>query len=1012
MSSVVQEQRAERLDPGDFGTFFVEVHGYSPFPWQEALLDRVIKQGWPDLIDVPTGLGKTAILDVAVFLSALGSEHARRRIYLVVDRRLIVDQAYNEARKIRGALAAPPGSVSRRVRDALRVTGDDAHSTIDVTRMRGGLNWSWLWLERPDRHAIVTGTVDQIGSRLLFRGYGVGERLRSIDAALVGTDSLIIVDEAHLSDPLLTTLHDVRALDGGGVGARPVVVAMSASPEKAGEAAIHRITAADEAHPVASKRLIAPKELHPVTVTASSANAATATADALAHWARQLGGPGKVVGVVANTVAMARAAFENIQAASADPVKCVLLTGRVRPIDREYLVHDWYPKIHSGAERDGSAELYVVATQTIEAGADIDLDGMVTESASLAATVQRLGRVNRLGERGEAHVVVVHADKAKDLVYGPTSDATWQWISSLKTPTLHTSRLSLAHLGEGLPVSPAALRKQIERIPSQTLAGMRTDKQYVPLVSTPTLDAWVRTSPAPCPDVPVEPYLHGIGVGEPTVGLVWRADISGIEPLEWTHTAERIPPSTEEAVEVPISAVRRWLAQPVPEAKAGAGAGAGAAGQSLDLAVATSDLESQAMDEAADSERLVAGGGKARHALRYRPSGSEPVDARQVRPGDLLVVPSSWGGCDRFGWSPSSPAPVTDLADLSSRGSSAVVRVGPQLAKAMHVLAPDLAGQVEELISRIQADIRDENVDDRSYWDEFGRLVDANGRLPHERVLRRLAKAGRVLELTADQHDDATPDQAVAALFAARATAWSDDDSPASSSAAHPAKRITLAAHQRAVGCRAREIASNLGLSSDLVEAVRLAGIYHDEGKRDRRFQVMLHRGDKLRAEAATEPLAKSGMDPADKAALRRAAELSGYPKGMRHEAYSAKIAEILLQRGPGDGQRDEVESVDRELVVHLVASHHGCGRPLLPPVVDLSPIQVTRPVAVGEPVVVCTADSVDWAGPARFDALCRRYGRWGLALLESIVRLADIWCSARSEERNNPPEGRDDSES
>ena len=25
--------------------------------------------------------------------------------------------------------------------------------------------------------------------------------------------------------------------------------------------------------------------------------------------------------------------------------------------------------------------------------------------------------------------------------------------------------------------------------------------------------------------------------------------------------------------------------------------------------------------------------------------------------------------------------------------------------------------------------------------------------------------------------------------------------------------------------------------------------------------------------------------------------------------------------------------------------------------------------------------------------------GRWGLALLESIVRLADIWCSARSEE-------------
>ena len=39
--------------------------------------------------------------------------------------------------------------------------------------------------------------MDQIGSRLLFRGYGVGPNSRSIHAALAGNDSLIVLDGAH-----------------------------------------------------------------------------------------------------------------------------------------------------------------------------------------------------------------------------------------------------------------------------------------------------------------------------------------------------------------------------------------------------------------------------------------------------------------------------------------------------------------------------------------------------------------------------------------------------------------------------------------------------------------------------------------------------------------------------------------------------------------------------------------------------------------------------------------------
>jgi CRISPR-associated endonuclease/helicase Cas3 len=172
---------------------------------------------------------------------------------------------------------------------------------------------------------------------------------------------------------------------------------------------------------------------------------------------------------------------------------------------------------------------------------------------------------------------------------------------------------------------------------------------------------------------------------------------------------------------------------------------------------------------------------------------------------------------------------------------------------------------------------------------------------------------------------------------------------------------------------------------------VELAARYHDEGKRDSRFQVMLHGGDQWRARAAVEHLAKSGMDPADKAAYQRAAQLSGYPAGMRHEALSAQIVAAYLQL-------QEDNSLDEDLVVHLVAAHHGNARPLLPPIADPSPENVQISLPDGCTAVFDTANTVDWGGPARFSALCTRYGRWGLALLEAIVRQADMWCSARSE--------------
>src|SRR6185312_1747400 len=69
---------------------------------------------------------------------------------------------------------------------------------LAVSTLRGQLADNREWLEDPTAPAIVVGTVDMIGSRLLFEGYGVSRRMRPVHAGLVGADALIVLDEAHL----------------------------------------------------------------------------------------------------------------------------------------------------------------------------------------------------------------------------------------------------------------------------------------------------------------------------------------------------------------------------------------------------------------------------------------------------------------------------------------------------------------------------------------------------------------------------------------------------------------------------------------------------------------------------------------------------------------------------------------------------------------------------------------------------------------------------------------------
>jgi CRISPR-associated endonuclease/helicase Cas3 len=985
------------LEEADFPAFFKAVHGWEPFPWQETLLQRVLTRGWPALIDVPTGLGKTAVLDVAVFAAALGHPAARRRIFLVVDRRIIVDQAHEHALAIQRALTNPvPVSVCHRV--AQRLADDEKDSPVlDVTRMRGGVDWSWLWLERPDRHSIITGTVDQIGSRLLFRGYGVGEQIQPIDAALTGTDSLILIDEAHLADVFVTTLRDIRQLDCAPSSPfpPPVVVAMSASP--GGDATdVHRISEADEVSRFAAERLRAPRQLHLVSVRAEKDTASAKMADALTDWARELSAPGRVTGVVVNTVAMARAVFSRLHARCPDG-SCMLLTGRIRPVDREYLLHTWLPRIRAGDRQplaDPANPLYMVATQTIEAGADIDLDVLVTESAALPALIQRLGRLNRRGARKTAPVVVLHCSSLPPGVYGDARQKTWKWLEeqarrakaeakpkgrrprgSVPAPVLPAAPVN---------VSPLSLRDLLSRADPPTLEAMYSPAPYAPLITAGTLATWARTSPIPHPDVPAAPYLHGIDQGSPVVTLAWRGDMHPGETQGWALSSELIPPSADEAIELPLPAVRRWL-----------------------LGLDTAALADTGAQVLADSDDSPAQRRQSRQVLRYRgPGDAEVIHPGQIRPGDTLLAPAQYGGCDRHGWAPDSAAAVIDVADLAggTRRRGAAVRVSPLFPDALHALAPGLdVRPLSRLISRIRTDASEYAPDPNDYRKVLakvaGGLNDAAD-LPHVRVLRQLSRGLRLT--TADSS------AGTAVVLTASNAMAGDDTSPAGSSAAGSPRTLTLAEHQEEVAAQACAFARNLQLPEPLVAALTLAGRWHDEGKRDPRFQAMLRGGDRWQVAAmAGELLAKSGMNPADKAAFRRAQRLSRYPSGMRHEDLSAKIAARYLDAGqhipdlarlPGSGFDDlDPVTLDQDLVVHLIASHHGHGRPLLPPVNDDCLVTIEVPLDNAGPLAFDSASvMVDWDAPDRFIALCERYGCWGLAGLESIVRLADIWCSAR----------------
>lgn len=946
------------MNADDFGRFFEALWGYKPFPWQNKLMKQVAEQGWPPTLDLPTSGGKTAAIDIALFHLALEADkppekrQAPVRIFFVIDRRLVVDDSYARACRIQKRLVEAKEGILAEVAQRLSKLAS-SKTPLEVIRLRGGLPHERVFIQNPMQPTIVLSTVDQVGSRLLFRGYGISDSMRPIHAALVGVDSIIILDEAHLSRPFEETLGWVKHYQGTGwsnkppVGKPVVTVRMTATPS-GGSEGVFSLTDADWQDEILRQRLTCSKLADLVSIKGDSEKLDTTLqllVETLASEARSLMngiGGSPVVGIVVNRVATARQVFDRLHTGGDN---AVLLIGRTRPLDREEVIKDVLPRMRAGREKEDNPQpLYVVATQTVEVGADIDFDALVTEVAALDALRQRFGRLNRFGKRDHANAAIVYVDYGRnakpDPIYGTALVETWKWMSSIAKKRRGQKRKTIDF---GIQAMKTVL--------PDDLTSMLTPKKTAPVLMPAHLDMFVQTNPAPAIEPEVAPYLHGPNTEPEDVQLVWRADLP--IALENESIAMEVvsvlPPTQLEVLAIPVRAARTFLA----------------GSQQEDVYV--SDVEGESIEGIVETTTR---GANERYAVRWRGADDLKVvyDPREVAPGDRLLLPSFYGGLDRFGWNPSWKQPVSDRGD-----ESFIKQRGRLLLRIHESLIPQWLDNPEDApraIGWLKETLRRYNEEEEVDLSELcSDLLEKLLGLPLKETIRE-----NLVNLKSDRDEFIYPGGILLKK--------SSEVKPAL------AREILLESHSQKVAELTRYFAQNLPgeLARNLVIAAKL----HDIGKADPRFQLWLYNADKMAMLRANKLLAKSVKD-ADRRTIRLYRDLAGYPAGGRHECYS--VAMIRNNRVLDD-------ATDKDLVSYLIGAHHGRGRPFVPAIDDdgtsikyeLEGRQFN--FSGQHNLERLESGWSDW-----FWSFCHQYGYWGLAYLETLLRLADQSQSAQEEE-------------
>ncbi len=902
----------------DFKESFKGLTGTAgPFPWQEKLFREWAQKQFRKTCDVPTGLGKTSVIAVWLLALAHHAQHGSlnafpRRLVYVVNRRTVVDQATREAEHLRTALMTVR-ELRPIVKSLQGLCVDSESSPLAISTLRGEFADNAEWRNDPARPAVIVGTVDMIGSRLLFSGYGCGFKSKPLHAGFLGQDVLLIHDEAHLELPFQTLMTAIREEQQGcrEFGAF-YVMELTATSKTDGSGEFPIFTEEDLVDAEVAKRFKAKKrlQLHPVEdqklvpeKVAELALKYQQSGQAILVFLRELDGVEKVRRKL-------EGAKQQVQ----------VLTGTLRGWERDRLAKEdqiFARFLPRPDVEPTQGTVYLICTSAGEVGVDISADHMVCDLTPFDSMAQRLGRVNRFGN-GAANVDVVHVTppKATQATETGTADskgnATSQEPAAAEEPTAdntaagdkgqeETEKQSPLELAIGrtrdvlikLPeqidgsydASPAALRALPE---TERLAAFSPPPMIRP-VSDILFDAWALTSVREkLPGrPPVADWLHGIAEWEPPeTSVAWREEVELIKDDLLTRyrpdeLLEDYPLKPHELLRDRSDRVRKQLEK--------------IAARGPDLPCWLLDADGKVL--ALTMEQLV------RKDKQKKPD----FDLKDC----TVILPPKAGGLKKGMLNGDEPVDESQrtLYDVSAKWFDDHGR--PRRSRVWDDAVPPEGMRLVRTID--------------TWMDEEEIMVEEDGQ-PRSRYWSWYVRARSA-----------------------------DDDGSRTARVAQD-----LQEHLRAVGNVASHLVAKLGLKDPEAKAIVLAAQWHDLGKNRAIWQRSI--GNR---EYPQRVLAKSGgaMTPVD---------VSPY----RHEFGS--LLEIT--------RLAEFQALDEEaqdLVLHLVAAHHGRARPHFP-------VEEAFDSDYPDDKVVELAREV----PRRFARLQRMYGRWGLAYLESVVRAADALAS------------------
>lgn len=894
-----------------FGTEFEALTGRAPFPWQRGLFERLRIGDIPSACDIPTGLGKTAA--IAAWLLALADAEGEgpaaavpRRLAYVVNRRTVVDQATHEVQGMREALHAK--TELRRVSERLRLLAvETAESPLAISTLRGQFADNGEWRQDPARPAVIVGTVDMIGSRLLFRGYGCGFKSKPSHAGLLGQDTLLVHDEAHLEPAFQMLVESIAAEQRrSGDYRRFHLMALTATSRDDGEAL--RLTAADRECEAVRKRIEGKKgvALHSV---ADENDVPKAVGDLALDYKDS----GQAIIVFLNRLEDVRKVSARLRKAK---IQVQEFTGTMRGRERDLLATEdpifarFTPQPAVPTE-DGT--VFLVCTSAGEVGVNISADHLICDLTPFDSMAQRFGRVNRFGD-GDARIDIVHVGRKRVESTGQSDSATGHDARDVQPPddsddgaeqepsaNARPSReqaceralgllTRLPHRDDGRrDASPAALAE----LPGADRRAAFSPSPVVRPATDILLDSWALTSiRGPLPGrPPVADWLHGVAEwDQPETHVAWREDVEVItgDLLEIHDPADLLEDYPIKPHELLRDSTERVWRELDALAK-----------NHADSPVWLVDADGAV--EPATLGRVVNG---RKEALFHR----------------MLVLPPAVGG----------------LGFDRNRCTGTL----------------DGSEQFDET-RRAWYDVADQ------WWNSDGsprrcRVWDDEEPPAGMRLVRTVDLRPRADDDPGDAEEPS----------GRRRWCWyvrprSADDEGSRSAGA----KLALEPHLAATLGFAEGLIEKLGVSDHEARALKLAARWHDEGKRREVWQRSI--GNLTYPKTV---LAKSGRG-------MRPVALNHY----RHELGSV----LDLTSGAGHlALRLEPQEV-QDLALHLVAAHHGRGRPQFHPREALDP---ERPQDA--------ADEIVREAPRRYARLQRKYGRWGLAYLESLLRAADAMAS------------------